>query len=163
LYFSITIQERGLMVSDLNPVKTEDTVAAVMSSNPITIEADAPVRKALQVMIKKDIGSLIVVRGGEPLGIITERDVTRRSLRAAKIRGVYDRPVARSMSRPLATVPPNTPIWDAFETMVTRKIRRLPIVEGGRLVGIVTERDLFKWVIRVFYEPNIPERIKKFV
>jgi CBS domain-containing protein len=47
--------------------------------------------------------------------------------------------------------------------MVTKKIRRLPIVERGRLVGIVTERDLFKWVIRVFYEPNVPDRIKKFV
>jgi CBS domain-containing protein len=165
LYFSTTIQERGLIVSDsdLAPVKTEDTVAAVMSRNPVTIEADAPVRKALQVMIKKDIGSLLVVRDRKPVGIITERDVTRRSLRPAKIKGVYDRPVARSMSRPLVTVPPSTPIWDAFETMVTKKIRRLPVVEQGRLVGIVTERDLFKWVIRVFYEPNIPERIKKFL
>jgi CBS domain-containing protein len=164
-YVSTSSQERGLMMSDfgLTPVKTEDTVAAVMSSKPVTIEADAPVRKALQVMIKKDIGSLLVVRDGKPVGIITERDVTRRSLRPAKIKGTYDRPVARSMSRPLVTVPPSTPIWDAFETMVTRKIRRLPVVEQGRLVGIVTERDLFKWVIRVFYEPNIPERIKKFL
>jgi CBS domain-containing protein len=162
-YFGTTTQKRGLMVSDLAPVKPEDTVASVMTSNPITIEADAPVRKALQVMIKKDIGSLLVVRDGEPVGIVTERDVTRRSLRAAKIKGIYDRPVARSMSRPLVTVPANTPIWDAFEAMVTRKIRRLPVVEQGRLIGIVTERDLFRWVIRVFYEPNIPERIKKFL
>jgi tRNA nucleotidyltransferase (CCA-adding enzyme) len=165
LYLSITIQEKEIMVSDsdLAPVKAEDTVAAIMSSKPVTIEADAPVRKALQVMIKKDIGSLLVVRDGKPVGIITERDVTRRSLRPAKIKGTYDRPVARSMSRPLVTVPPNTPIWDAFETMITRKIRRLPVIEQGHLVGIVTERDLFKWVIRVFYEPNIPERIKKFL
>ena len=47
--------------------------------------------------------------------------------------------------------------------MVTKNIRRLPIVEEGRLVGIVTERDLFKWVIRVFYEPNIPDHIKTFL
>lgn len=134
-----------------------------MTRTPVTIKADATVRKALQVMIKKDIGSLIVVKDGEPVGIVTERDVTRRSLRPAKVKGVYDRPVSRSMSRPLITMPPATPVWEAFEIMVTKKIRRLPIVEQGRLVGIVTERDLFKWVIRVFYEPNIPDRIKKFL
>jgi CBS domain-containing protein len=141
----------------------EDTVGAVMTKTPVTIKPDTTVRKALQLMIKKDIGSLVVVKNEAPVGIVTERDVTRRSLRPAQAKGVYDRPVTRLMSRPVVAVPPTTPIWEAFEIMVTKKIRRLPIVERGRLVGIVTERDLFKWVIRVFYEPNIPDRIKKFV
>lgn len=141
----------------------EDTVGTIMTKNPVTIKPDVPVRKALQLMIKKDIGSLIVVKDGTPVGIVTERDVTRRSLRPAKARGVYDRPVTRLMNRPLITVPPSAPVWQAFETMVTKRIRRLPVMESGRLVGIVTERDLFKWVIRVFYEPNIPEGIKKFL
>lgn len=134
-----------------------------MTKTPVTIKPDLTVRKALQLMIKKDIGSLVVVKDGVAVGIITERDVTRRSLRLARARGLYDRPVTRFMSRPLVTLPPSTPIWEAFETMVTKKIRRLPIVEQGRLVGIVTERDLLKWVIRVFYEPSIPDRIKKFL
>ncbi len=142
---------------------TEDTVGAIMTRNPVTIKPDTTVRKALQLMIKKDIGSLVVVKGAQPTGIITERDVTRRSLRPAKTKEIYDRPVTRLMSRPLVTAPPSMPIWEAFETMVTKKIRRLPIVEQERLVGIVTERDLLKWVIRVFYEPNIPESIKKFL
>lgn len=51
---------------------------------------------------------------------------------------IYMRPVTRFMSRPLITVPPTTPVWDAFEIIVTKRIRRLPIVEQGRLVGIVT-------------------------
>jgi len=147
----------------MSAAKKEDTVRAVMTKHPVVIRPDTSVRKALQLMIKKDIGSLIVVKSGKPVGIVTERDVTRRSLRPAKVKGVYDNPVTRFMSRPLVTVPPTTPIWKAFETMVTRRIRRLPIVERGRLVGIVTERDLFKWVIRVFYEPNIPKRMKKFL
>jgi CBS domain-containing protein len=135
-----------------------------MTRTPVTIGPDAPVRKALQVMIRKDIGSLVVVKRGKPIGIITERDVTRRSLRPARAgKKAYDMPVTSLMSRPLTTVLPSTPVWDAFEKMVTRKIRRLPVVQKGRLVGIVTERDLFKWVIRVFYEPNIPKRIRKFL
>jgi len=141
----------------------EDTVGAIMTREPVTIKPDAPVRKALQTMIKHDIGSLIVVKNGQPVGMVTERDVTRRSLRPAKTKGVYDRPVTRFMTRPVITLSPTAPVWEAFETMVTKKIRRLPIVEQGRLVGIVTERDLFKWVIRAFYEPNIPDRIKKFI
>ena len=141
----------------------EDTVGAIMTRKPVTIKPDAPVRKALQTMIKHDIGSLIVVKNGQPVGMVTERDVTRRSLRPAKTEGVYDRPVTRFMTRPVITLSPTAPVWEAFETMVTKKIRRLPIVEQGRLVGIVTERDLFKWVIRAFYEPNIPDRIKKFL
>ena len=141
----------------------EDTVGAIMTREPVTIKPDAPVRKALQTMIKHDIGSLIVVKNGQPIGMVTERDVTRRSLRPAKTKGVYDRPVTRFMTRPVITLSPTAPVWEAFETMVTKKIRRLPIVEQGRLVGIVTERDLFKWVIRAFYEPNIPDRIKKFL
>jgi CBS domain-containing protein len=148
----------------LAAVKAEDTVRAIMTKTPITIKPDAPVRKALQVMIRKDIGSLVVVKKGKPVGIITERDVTRRSLRPARTgKKAYDMPVTSLMSRPLITVLPSAPVWEAFEKMVTRKIRRLPVVEKGQLVGIVTERDLFKWVIRVLYEPNIPARIRKFL
>jgi CBS domain-containing protein len=147
----------------LTIASSEDTVGAIMTRNPVTIKPDATAKRALQMMIRRDIGSLIVVKNGELVGIITERDVTRSSLDAVKAKGVYERPVTRFMSRPLITVPPTTPVWEAFETMVTKRIRRLPIVQHGRLVGIVTERDLFKWVIRVFYEPNIPNRIKKFI
>jgi len=139
----------------------EDTLGGIMERNPVTIKPDASVRKALQLMIKKDVGSLIVVKNGEPLGIITERDVTRLSLRLAQ--AVYERPVTRLMTHPLITLPPTTPVWEALETMLAKKIRRVPIVDQGRLAGIVTERDLFKWAIRVLYEPRIPDRIKKLL
>ena len=141
----------------------EDTVAAVMTRKLVTVSFDAPVKKALATMIKRDMGSVIVLKKGEPVGIITERDVTRKSLLPTKGKKVYERPVSRFMSHPLITVPSTTPMWKAFETMVTKKIRRLPIERQGRLVGIVTERDLFRWALRVFYEPNIPKHIRKFL
>jgi CBS domain-containing protein len=140
-----------------------DTVAGIMTKNVISIDSEVPVKKGLQIMIDKDIGSLVVLKKGEPAGIITERDVTRRSLDPAKGRDLYERPIGGLMSHPLITVPSTTPIDETFEIMVTNKIRRLPVVEQERLVGIITERDLFRWVLRVFYEPNIPDRIKKFV
>ncbi len=143
--------------------KPEDIIGSIMTKKPITISSEAPVKKALQILIRKDIGSLIVEKNGEPIGIITERDVTRRSLRPAKGKGLYEMSIARIMSHPLITVSPSTPVWEAFEIMVTKRLRRLPVLQDGHLVGIVTERDLFKWVLRVFYEPNIPEKIRKFI
>ena len=141
----------------------EDTVAAIMTRKLVTVGFDVPVKKALATIIRKDIGSVIVLKKGEPVGIITERDVTRNSLLPTRGKKVYERPVSRFMSHPLITVPSTTPMWKAFETMVTEKIRRLPIERQGRLVGIVTERDLFRWALRVFYEPNIPKHIRKFL
>ncbi|MGD0425026.1 MAG: CBS domain-containing protein [Candidatus Bathyarchaeia archaeon] len=125
--------------------RPEETVRAIMTKNPITVDFDAPVRNALQTMIDRDIGSLIVLKHGNPVGIITERDVTRISLRLITGQNIYEDIVGRLMSSPIITVPPDAPIRQAVELMVTRKIRRLPIVDQGRLVGIVTERDLFKW------------------
>jgi CBS domain-containing protein len=134
-----------------------------MTKEPITISSDATVKEALTVMIGKDVGSLIITEARNPVGIITERDVTRRSLSAEKTATVYQDPVAGLMSHPLITASPITPIWEAFETMVTKKIRRLPITEEGHLLGIVTERDLLMWVLRISYEPNIPDRIQKLI
>jgi CBS domain-containing protein len=152
---------------NMSNTQFDDTVGFVMTKDPFTIGSSAPVSAALQTMIEHDIGSVIVVKTDsaleEPLGIITERDVTRRSLDPTKEMAIYDKPVSELMSQPLITVPPATPVWDAFEIMVTKKIRRLPVVDGRHLIGIVTERDLFKWVLRAFYQPNIPERLRKFL
>ncbi len=67
------------------------------------------------------------------------------------------------MSTPIQTATPDTEIWRAFETMIKLGVRRLPIVQDGKLIGIVTEKDLTRWVLRVFYEPSLPEEIKPLV
>jgi CBS domain-containing protein len=139
----------------------EDTLGAIMTRKPATIKPDASVRKALQLMIRQDVESLIVVKNGEPLGIVTERQLARLSSRFAKT--LYERPVTRLMIRQLVTLPPSTPISDAIEVVLEKRIRSLPVVDQGHLVGIVTGRDLLKWVMRVFYEPKIPDRIKRLL
>ncbi len=128
-------------------VPTSETVGAIMTKDPITVDFDTPVRRVLQTMIERDIGSLIVTKEGKPVGIITERDVTRISLKLIGGQNIYEDVVGRLMSSPIITVPPDTLVRKAVELMVTRKVRRLPVVSQQRLVGIVTERDLFKWVL----------------
>lgn len=112
-------------------------------------------------MVKHEIGSILVTEKDKPMGIITERDIVKR-LGSKGGAGLGEK-TGKVASRPLVTAKPTTEIWEAFRMMLANKIRRLPVIKGGRLVGIVTERDLFKWVVRVAYEPNIPADVKKLV
>jgi len=148
----------------MSETKFEDTIGFVMTKDPITVDLHTTVRAALQKMIQHDIGSLIVVNGEtwQPMGIITERDVMRRSLDSVKETAIYDMPVEGIMTQPLIAVPPTTPVWDALEMMMTKKIRRLPVVDK-HLIGIVTERDIFKWVLRIVYQPNVPNGVRELL
>lgn len=67
------------------------------------------------------------------------------------------------MSRPLQTVTSDMEIWRGFEAMLKLGVRRLPILENDRLAGIVTEKDLARWVLRIFYEPNLPAEIRGLI
>jgi CBS domain-containing protein len=135
----------------------EDILAHVMSSPVTTVKAGDPLMVAAKKMVKRNIGSLVVVEGKEPTGIITERDITRQVIRGG---GFLRRPARKIMSKLDVTASPNTTIQEAFELMLKNKIRRLPVLEHGKLMGIVTEKDLMRWVLRVSYEPNIPSHIK---
>jgi len=144
-------------------IKPTDMLGSIMTRDVVTVKPNDTVRRALQLMLKKDIGSLVIIDRGKPIGIVTERDFTRSCLRHSEGQSVYDMPVGKIMRRKLITATSKTPTWDAFELMLKNGIRRLPIVEEGKLVGMVTERDLFRWVVRVIYEPNIPEHVKRII
>ena len=126
-----------------------DTVGAVMTRGVVTVAPGDPVEAALRAMIDRDIGSVVVCEGESPVGVFTERDVTRRVLDDP---GMLRRPIGELMSGPAVTAQADAEVVDAFELMNARGIRRLPVVEDGRLVGIVTERDLLRWVGRVAKE-----------
>ena len=132
-----------------------------MSKTVRIISPDGTVGEALKLMAKYDVGCLVIVRGGKPVGVVTERDIVRKMI-DKRWKGLEQR-VIEIASQPVISIPPDTEAWEAFTTMLRKKIRRLPVEKGGKLVGLVTERDLFKWVVRVFYEPNIPEEFKELV
>lgn len=137
-----------------------ELVSAIMSTKVVTVKSTEKVSKALQTMVRQRIGSIIVVDKGKPVGILTERDVSTRTARGQNVRTMV---VASMMSKPLVTIPPSAQVWQAVEEMVRKDIRRLPVMESNRLVGMVTERDVFRWMIRIAYEPNIPEDLKKLI
>jgi CBS domain-containing protein len=141
--------------------RSQDTVRSLMSRKVFGLPPSKRTIDALELMIKKDIGSVPVLERGKLYGIITERDIVR------EITASFDylnRPLSKTAKKQVVTVTPGTEIWEAFTVMLKNKIRRLPVVtKAGKLVGIVTERDLFKWVVAVAYEPEIPDEIKELI
>ena len=149
--------ERTRLVASAPP---SELVSAIMSTKVVTVKSTDKVGKALQTMVRHKIGSIVVVEKGKPVGIMTERDVSIRTAKGQNVRGMAVRNV---MSKPLVTIAPSSEVWQAVEQMVRKDIVRLPVVDGDRLVGMVTERDIFRWVIKVAYEPNLPEDLRKLV
>lgn len=154
------IQRIGKLVL-MNLSLTNDTLfSEIMTRRVISIDVSELVEEALRLMIKFDVGSIVVTDKRKPIGIITERDITRASLRGDSLLKI---PARSLMSRPIQSVSSDTKVSNGFETMLRLGVRRLPIIDNERLVGIVTERDLIRWVLRVFYEPSLPEEIRTLV
>jgi CBS domain-containing protein len=110
------------------------------------IDASASVFEAVQLMVGMNVGSLLVKEGGEIAGIVTERDYLRR----VTLEGRTDRdtPVGEIMSSPLVVVTPDTPVDECMAVMTDRRIRHLPVVEDGQVVGLVSIGDLVKFTSR---------------
>jgi CBS domain-containing protein len=137
-----------------------DTIAGIMTSQVFTLSPKNRTIDALDAMVQNDIGSVPIVENGTLVGIITERDIVKE---ITKSFDYLERKLSETNKHPVVTVTPSTPLWEAFALLLRKKIRRLPVVEDGKLVGIVTERDLFKWVVRVAYEPDIPADLKDLI
>ena len=122
------------------------TIAAILSSKGhevATIGAGDPVRAVVEQLGERRIGALPVVEGDRVVGIISERDVIY-CLRSHGAE-VLDWPVSRVMTAPAITAEPETPVLSALGLMTERRIRHLPVAQGGRLIGIVSIGDLVKF------------------
>ncbi len=122
------------------------TIAAILQnkgSEVLTVDAGTSVREAIALLAERRIGALPVTRGGEVAGIMSERDIIYclKSDGAA----VLDWPVERIMTAPAITIAPDRQVMSALSLMTQRRIRHLPVVENGRLVGLVSIGDLVKY------------------
>ncbi|UCC33121.1 MAG: CBS domain-containing protein [Candidatus Bathyarchaeota archaeon] len=117
-------------------------VRDVMSANVKTVRPFSTVRDVVEKMNKFGIGSIMVVEEDRPVGIITERDIMREL-----VDPFFDLDVAKAkeiMSTQLVTVSGNADVERAARLMAGRKIKKLPVVENERLVGIVTSMDIVR-------------------
>lgn len=135
-------------------------VKDIMSRKVETIEDSSTIYQSAVKMAKLKIGSLIVVRKSKPVGILTEGDVSR-----AVARGLESRksPVKSVMGKPLITTTSDERVEDAAKIMAGSNIKKLPVVDDGKLVGIVTQTDVvgssfdlvttLKEMVRARYRP----------
>jgi CBS domain-containing protein len=110
-----------------------------------SVRPDDTVLAALGVMAEHDIGAVLVLHGDEVVGILTERDYARKV--ALMGRASKDSPVRSIMTADVVCVPPTGTVQDCMELMTERRVRHLPVVEDGRVIGLVSIGDLVKATI----------------
>lgn len=120
----------------------DELVRDIMTKDLLTISEKDTALKAAELMSEKGVSSLIVLSDDQPIGIITERDFIKKvCLKELKLSTVK---VGDMMSKIRTSASPDTSIDVAVQRMVNNRIRRLPIIDNGKLVGIITVTDLAK-------------------
>jgi CBS domain-containing protein len=124
-----------------------------------SIDADQPVLEAIKVMADKRIGALPVTREGKLVGVISERDYARKVVLLG--RSSEDTPVAQIMSSPVVTVSPAEDVRQCMQIMTQRRIRHLPVLDDGRMIGVVSIGDLVRAVIEE--QDQTIEHLERFI
>jgi CBS domain-containing protein len=124
------------------------TISAILKQKTGTIASttpDASVYHAIEAMAERKVGALLVMREGELIGIISERDYARKVILQG--RSSKDTSVADIMSSPVITVSPHHTVGECMRIITDNHFRHLPVVSGGAVVGMVSIGDLVNWVI----------------
>ncbi|MCG7844547.1 MAG: CBS domain-containing protein [Methanomassiliicoccales archaeon] len=120
----------------------EILVREIMSSKPRTGRPDMTVKEAAALMLREGVGSLVILEAREPVGILTERDLLYKVVAVGKIPSRTK--VEKVMSSPVITVSPGSMVSLAAKRMSDLHLRRLPVVENGKLIGMLTEKDILR-------------------
>ena len=127
--------------SDSVPQKT--WVRQIMSNSVISIDSSITATNAAKMMEDTGVGAIVVLENNLPAGIITDRDF---AIKITAHSYPIDTPVRRVMSTPLISIDPDSNLWEASDLMSTRKVRKLPVIDDDKVVGIVTSSDLVKHI-----------------
>lgn len=130
------------------PVELHEPVERILKQKGSQVYSITPqdtVYEALEKLADKDIGALVVMHGTDLVGILSERDYVRKVI--LKGRSSKEMTVDEIMSSPAVTVTPKTTIDECMRCMTDKRCRHLPVVEGGRVVGVVSIGDLVNWII----------------
>jgi CBS domain-containing protein len=125
------------------------TVAQILKSKPeqgvATIRPEASVFEAVKMMAERNVGALVVLEGEKIVGVVSERDYARKV--ALMARSSRDTPVRDIMTAPVMTVRPDQSNEECMALMTQNRLRHLPVMDGGRMVGVVSIGDLVKDII----------------
>jgi CBS domain-containing protein len=115
-------------------------------SATLSVAPDVTVAAAAELLIRNKVGSVLVLDQGRLVGIFTERDVLRRVV--GERRDPASTRVSEVMTRDLVVMRPSSSVVDAMRVISEKRIRHIPVVEGGAVVGVVSQGDLNHWLVR---------------
>lgn len=124
-----------------------------------TTSPEAPVFEALETMARRNVGALVVVDGERPVGIFSERDYARKIILAGK--SSKETPVAAIMTREMVTVSRPTTVRECLELMTEKRVRHLPVLDEGRLIGVISIGDAVKSIIRE--QESLIEQLQTYI
>jgi signal-transduction protein with cAMP-binding, CBS, and nucleotidyltransferase domain len=139
-----------MVVCEHKPMNIVGTVSSVLSQkhNPAEVwrvSADETVFSAIQQMALHNVGALLVMENGKLMGIVSERDYTRKVI--LKGRSSRDTLVRDIVSTPVIHATPSQTVEDCMRLMTNHRIRHLPVLEGDQLLGMISQGDLVHWII----------------
>lgn len=118
----------------------QEEIGSYMSTPVIAIDSTSSIMAAAELMETKNVGSILVNENGEPVGIVTERDITRKVI--GKNLDTKTTPVSAIMSQPIHTLDGGRAITEANQFMAEHKIRHMAVTDGGKIVGMLSVKDL---------------------
>ena len=114
-----------------------------MNKSVMSVDSSITATDAAKMMEDTGVGAIVVLENSTPVGIITDRDF---AIKITAHSYPIDTPVRRIMSSPLISIDPNSDLWSASDLMSTRNVRKLPVIEDDKVVGIITSSDLVKHI-----------------
>jgi CBS domain-containing protein len=118
------------------------SILATKGTHVVTIPPDSSIREAVAMFVTHNIGALVVVNAaGEPRGLLSERDIIRAAVRQE---GIFSQTVGNLMIRDMIIGVPEDDLESVAHTMTEKRVRHIPVVEDGRLIGIVSIGDIVK-------------------
>jgi CBS domain-containing protein len=132
------------VVSSVEQSLLHDAVIGIATAPPIIVQRDRPVGEVLELLVDHSIGCVVVADGDVPVGVFSERDALLRI--GAAVESLRGEPVSRFMSAPPETLDGEAPIAFALHMMNIGGYRHLPVLSGGRIVGVVSIRDILQYL-----------------
>lgn len=117
-------------------------VCDAMTRRPVIVSPDSNIQHCSKVMEKENVGSLLIKNGGKLGGIITDQDIVRRII--AYGIDTKKTKVSKYMSKKLVTISPEKDIFEAITLMANLNVKQLPVLDGNKMVGLLTQKDVLK-------------------
>ncbi|MCV0401473.1 MAG: CBS domain-containing protein [Nitrosopumilus sp.] len=130
-------------MSSSDPIQQKTWVKQIMTNSIISVDASVSATDAAKMMEDTGVGAVIVLENNLPVGIVTDRDF---AIKITAHSYPIDTPVKRIMSSPLISIDPDSDLWVASDLMSTRNVRKLPVIDDDKVVGILTSSDLVRHI-----------------